>query len=598
MSASKKGPLFDAGLCRCCGATKRCRLLNVEYEWLGHKEIYSDMFLDCFGLVLSHLDSEEQERLICATCVSRLREATSFRLQVLQCEERLLRSSIQLHNDGEELPGNVKAESSVKKEKQEADIEIEVDHDDGVDHLDCEMDIDVKAEVEPTRKKSVKNRRGRKCVNGRRRKVSKEELVEKNQMLADMEKMYDRLREIQTVDGEVFGGMEPSMLAHLHLATICFCRFLKSILVFSDNQTQYLQKAENKESDKSIRSLHNLTVIVENSYACPFDTSFSDYFCIYCRQKFTEPDKLREHTLTHNPTDFKTVLQNTGLNKKLQIDTYRIDCRLCPENIVDLDNFKQHIVNHGKVMHSVPDDFLKFRLTPNLSCMECGVTFSFFHALKKHMAEHFGTCICDVCGAHYFEERMLVLHQKTHQKVDETFSCKECGKSFKSKYTRYIHTARMHRKEAAYQCNKCDELFFSYMLRYRHMMSVHGEVRMYQCEHCDRAYDSRKSLREHNRRLHLKIMKHQCDLCDKRFYLPCRLREHMSSHTGERNFRCEYCGKSFPRLRGLKVHMQSHSNEKKFKCVLCNASFTQNVNLKNHMKRQHQSLDVDDSFHE
>lgn len=340
--------------------------------------------------------------------------------------------------------------------------------------------------------------------------------------------------------------------------------------------------------------------IVENTYACPFDTSFSDYFCVYCRQVFTDPTKLREHSMTHDPTTIKEVLTNSSSNKKVQIDIYRIDCRNCPASIQDLEQFQQHITKtHSKTYYPNSNEFLKFRLTSgSLSCTECGANFSFFHALKKHMAEHFGTCICDVCGAHYFEERMLILHQKTHQRVDETFMCKECGKTFKSKYTRYIHIAKAHTKEAAYQCKKCDEVFFSYTLRYRHMIEFHGEERTFQCEQCDRVYDSRKSLREHNRRFHLKIRKHQCDLCDKSFYLPSRLKEHMASHTGERNFRCEYCGKSYPRLRGLKIHMQSHSSEKKYKCALCNASFTQNVNLKNHVKRQHQNMDLEDNYHE
>ena len=364
-------------------------------------------------------------------------------------------------------------------------------------------------------------------------------------------------------------------------------------LSFTELPEQSIQhKPNGYKNNENLKSYHNITTLVENSYACPFDTSFSDFFCVYCRKVFTDPNKLREHSMTHDPRNFKDVLSNTLANKKLQIDIYRIDCRLCPESIDNLDKFIHHVENvHQKMYYTNSDDFLKFRLTSDPpSCTECGVSFSFFHALKKHMAEHFGTCICDICGAHYFEERMLVLHQKTHQKNEETFSCKDCGKSFKSKYTRYIHIARTHKKEAAYHCIKCDEVFFSYTQRYRHMIEAHGEERMFKCSQCDRSYDSRKSLREHNRRFHLKIFKHQCDLCEKRFYLPSRLKEHMASHTGERNFRCDYCGKSYPRLRGLKVHMQSHNSEKKYKCVSCNASFTQNVNLKNHMKRQHQGV--------
>lgn len=50
---TNKGPIIDPGMCRCCGTVKKCRLLNVEYEWCGQKETYSDMFLDCFGLLVS-----------------------------------------------------------------------------------------------------------------------------------------------------------------------------------------------------------------------------------------------------------------------------------------------------------------------------------------------------------------------------------------------------------------------------------------------------------------------------------------------------------------------------------------------------------------
>lgn len=46
---------------------------------------------------LSHLEGEDSERLICATCVVRLRQARAFRQQVLQCEEKLLHANIQVH---------------------------------------------------------------------------------------------------------------------------------------------------------------------------------------------------------------------------------------------------------------------------------------------------------------------------------------------------------------------------------------------------------------------------------------------------------------------------------------------------------------------
>ncbi|XP_041968350.1 zinc finger protein 37-like [Aricia agestis] len=537
---TNKRPVIESGQCRCCGGIKRCRLLNVEYEWFGQKEVYTNMFLDCFGLLLSNLDGEPEERLICATCVTRLREAFCFRNQVLKCEEKLLHTRLHGEHDS-----TLKLNEEIKQEGLKEEIfalpdQILDDGDIENSHEDLEITIE---NISPKRK--------RKKSKLNKNKDRKLEIAIKSSKVK---------KKIQKIKVDVHGE-SPNELTGLN----------------------------------SSKSMQNLYTIVENSFAQPFDTSFSDYFCIYCREIFTDPNKLREHSLAHDPKTFKDVYV---ANKKLQLDIFRIDCRLCSERIEDLDILKEHLVNsHEKVVHNAADDFLKFRLTSGtLTCLECNANFNFFHALKKHMAEHFGSFICDICGAHYFEERMLAVHQKTHKKVDEYFQCKECGKTFKSKYTRYIHVARMHKKEAAYQCSKCDEAFFSSTIRYRHMIEAHGLERMYQCEQCDRAYDSRKSLREHCRRFHLKIQKHQCDLCDKRFYLPSRLKEHMVSHTGERNFRCECCGKSYPRLRGLKVHMQSHIiSDKKYKCTLCNASYTQNANLKNHLSRQHQNIELNDS---
>lgn len=53
--AKGKGPIIDPALCRCCRSIKKCRLLTTEYEWMGTKEIYSEMFMDCFGLLVSFL---------------------------------------------------------------------------------------------------------------------------------------------------------------------------------------------------------------------------------------------------------------------------------------------------------------------------------------------------------------------------------------------------------------------------------------------------------------------------------------------------------------------------------------------------------------
>ncbi|XP_045456926.1 zinc finger protein 26-like [Melitaea cinxia] len=454
---TRRGPIFDPGVCRCCGAIKKCRLLNVEYEWQGQKEIYSDMFVDCYGLLVYF----------------------------------------------------EKPQTPIRK-------------------------INIDITDNPIKKKEKLNTK-------KRKRLIKIKLDDKND------------------NGPIF------------------------------------KRKKRKPHFLTEKSFLNVITVVENSYAYPFNSFFNNYYCAYCRKKFVDCTKLREHSLTHDPTTYKGILTNIlkiRENRKCQIDLYRIDCRLCDINIDNLDIFKNHVSTvHGKIVYSEENDFLKFYLTPtNLKCTECNSTFNAFHPLRKHMAEHFGTCICEICGAHYFEERMLTAHMKSHQESDmrSAFSCKLCAKSFKAKYNLKIHVARLHTKESAYLCVACDASFFSNTLCQKHMVNVHGEDCTFKCDQCDKVCINKNTLRDHYKRIHLKILKHECNLCEKRFYLPSRLKEHMTTHTGERNFRCEQCGKSYTRLRALNTHMQSHLTVKKYKCTMCSASFGQNVCLKNHIKRQHQ----------
>ncbi|KAL0808614.1 hypothetical protein ABMA28_013053 [Loxostege sticticalis] len=514
---NKKGPIYDPGTCRCCGASKKCRILNVEYEYQDQKEIYSDLFVECFGLVLFHLDGEPIDRLICATCVSRLREACSFRRQVLQCEEKLLQSRIHVHEEGTcgPPPMVIKTEVTIKEENEDED------------HMDyCEdstNDIGVNENVSANPVATDKTEPSAK------RSPTKDDLA-RRQLLLKIQKMKERLKRVQR-------AKKPPTPQYRPLPV------------------------HDKFVDEESLIYENTVTIVENSYVCPFQTSYSTYFCVYCKSTFSDPIKLRDHNSKHDPKRFKYVFNN---KKSTHIDIERIDCRLCDQNITDMDTLKSHLKEHGKKLNNVKEEFLKFRLkNGTISCTECDKSFVFFHALKRHMAEHFGSFVCDICGAHYFDRRTLDMHTKNSHKSEESrYSCHECGKLLKNKHSMFLHVSSVHKKEAAFQCSKCDEVFFSYKDRYRHMLDVHREAKIYPCDSCGKVYTNTKNLREHNRTVHLKIFKHRCGICDRGFAQPSRLNEHvMSMHRNERSFYCDMCGKSYPRLHYLKLHIQSHNSQ-------------------------------------
>ncbi|XP_063836993.1 zinc finger protein 2-like [Ostrinia nubilalis] len=507
---SKKGPIYDPGICRCCGALKKCRILNLEYEYLGQKETYSDIFVECFGLMLSHLDGETKDRLICATCVSRLREASSFRRQVLQCEEKMLQSWIHVHSEGASGPPMVKKEFKIEVIKKEIE-------DDDMDHCEDNHDngnaLSDNIKVETNSKKVV----------------TRNDELAKQQLLNKILKMKEKLKKIHPDKKLPKPKLKPPV--------------------------------RDKFVDEDSLMFQNAVTIVENSYVCPFQTSYSTYFCVYCKATFTDPNQLRDHTSKHDPKTFKSVFSK---RKATYIDIERIDCRHCETKILDMDSFKTHIKDvHGKVVNNIKEEILKFRLkSDTISCTECDKTFVFFHALKRHMAEHFGSFVCDACGAHYFDRRSLELHTRNSHKSDERYACHECGKLFKSKHTMFFHVSSVHKKEAAFQCSKCDAVLFSDKDRYKHMLDVHGEAKIFPCDICGKVYTIKKNLREHNRTVHLKIFKHKCGICDRGFAQPSRLNEHvMSIHRNEKSFHCDICGKSYPRLHYLKIHIQSHNSQ-------------------------------------
>ncbi|KAJ2939927.1 hypothetical protein O0L34_g6633 [Tuta absoluta] len=524
-STKQKGPLIDPALCRCCRNIKKCRLINAEYEWSGNKEIYTDMFMDCFGLLLCNLDGKKEELGICATCVVRLRDAVAFRTQVLRCEQAFLDAKLERKMEVEVL---VKAEPCASDEGGAGD------RDDVTDFAEPLTEPAPKSETET--EADLKPEVAEKPRSAAERTRSKVKLKRKGKRV-----LIERAHELATkLDNMLQQDTKP----------------LKK---------PKQQKIVKTEPDQQDMLYSNAVLICINSYVCPFQNRISNYYCFYCKDQFTNPVELREHTLTHDPKkDFEAMMENKKIPK---IDITRIDCRLCDERIDNLESLKSHLRStHNLVIYPVSNEFLTFKLSlDKVECTECGITFPYFDALKKHMIDHFGTFICDQCGACFLEQNSLRTHIKSHSRVESFFPCEICGKNLKSKYSRYLHIATVHEKKPTVNCYKCEASFLSYAQRNRHLIEVHGDKRTFACKQCDKVYNRRKTLMEHTRRNHLKVYRHQCELCDQRFYLPSRLKEHMATHTGERSFRCEFCDKSYPRLQSLQEHLRSHTADRRYK---------------------------------
>lgn len=258
-----------------------------------------------------------------------------------------------------------------------------------------------------------------------------------------------------------------------------------------------------RERDPTYMTETNILTIVEFSYVCPFKCRHNHLLCYYCGQNFSDPVLLREHTeVIHHPKKFKV----TEHKNMIKIDLTRIDCRLCQATIDDLEEFKRHItsVHSKKYYFDYKDSVLPFRLTKEeLKCALCDVIFPYFHALNKHMNEHFSNYVCETCGLGFVDKGRFMMHQQRHEEGD--FPCETCGKIFKAQYNRDLHIDRVHKKRGRVYCPKCDIKLMSYPQKLKHLVEVHGEEPLsFPCNMCDKICETRRTLTIHRRKDHLK----------------------------------------------------------------------------------------------
>ncbi|CAH2108961.1 unnamed protein product [Euphydryas editha] len=589
------GSIIDPALCRCCRAIKKCRLLTSEYTWMEKKEIYADMIMDCFGILLSHVDDEVKDSGVCATCVVRLRDACAFRQQVLQCEELFLSAKLE---DKDEM-------------KKDADIELKTepkddcsDHNSLVgDHQDA-VSLDYPpaiVDVKPPKKEEDENKPEIQVQND----ITKDLDIEIDDIddddyhddyscsSSDSDKPIKRKVKTKKTKLTKNGAQKKKKLKGkvVKMKQKAGSSVEKKIKI----KKPPVEKKNTYDRDLDCMSEENLLTIIQYSYVCPFKNRRNNYYCFYCKDYYPKPEDLREHTASHDTKPFQLLM---GYKKMPKLDITRIDCRLCSMKINDLETFKQHIdqVHGKKIYFEAPDKMLLYRLTWNdLVCVMCNDVFEDFNTLNTHMVEHFSNYTCDICGVCFLEKPRLDAHLKRH-KDDERHTCEVCGKVFKSNHYKDMHVDIVHKKKAIIRCPRCDECFMSYALKNKHLTEAHGQKRTYPCNLCDKVYNRQKTLTEHQRRNHQKVLKHQCEYCDQRFYLPSRLKEHIATHTGERNFRCEYCEKSYPRLKSLQYHIRTHTNDRRYRCHLCGQAFIQNASLKSHIKSHHPECDIEGCY--
>ncbi|XP_059056426.1 zinc finger protein 431-like [Achroia grisella] len=553
-------------VCRCCLSGGASKDLNSTYVWSNKKEIYSDMLLECFNVVLSM--SEYSGRAICDGCIELLRSSFDFKQQVLRSEKELLNRLIDVDD---QKPVAIKLEPKQDSGDDSDDYFL-------ADAVREATEQKIKCEVRESKKKSEQKRK--KPIKKAVKKTGEKWRTEK------IKSLVNRLAtSLNTCDiPDIPLKNETNVKANRTKISISKEPMYKETKI-------NLMWTTRTNHDKS-KHKENLQTILKFSNATPFkNKSLLGFICGYCDATYPDPMDLRTHTEVDHKIErlqFKSNFDMTEYNVKLDITD--LACNLCDEQMCNLTSLKDHLVkSHDKIIYNdIKDHILQFKLKKGdvYDCAMCSSTYETFKMLKQHMNKHYCNYTCPKCDSSFATKRSLNAHRTTHQ--EGSFKCDHCEKVFSSRSKKHYHEKTKHMgARNISNCPYCNEPFRSYYQRNQHLVKVHNNEAQYKCNVCNKSYILKSLLMYHIKKNHLMERNCQCTECGFRFFSKKALKAHMIKHTGERIYACEVCHKSYARKYTLREHMRIHNNDRRFKCDVCAMAFVQKCSLKSHLLSNH-----------
>ncbi|CAG4958688.1 unnamed protein product [Colias eurytheme] len=521
------------GQCRCCLATGNHRNITKEYYHNSVREVYMDIFLDCFNLSLS--TSNEISSLICNSCIEQLREANKFKTMVVNIEQRLLSMTDKdtifinvpnnMHSDIEldvKMEGtlNIKAESS-------SDL-------DNVDDPDFEMnDYDDRGTPETDKK-----------VDSKKKKIKKVKSSDVAGKKMGRSALKTNFRE--NVFEVLYNSNASAIRSFVdYRYTCCFCSDCYERP--EDLKNHNLECHDKSTLRNAIRKYHMNTSL---------KLDITGLRCTLCDTEMDMLDDLLNHLKDIHNRQIHTDIYYYMVPLKFEDDVLR--CTFCRQEFVQFRLLMAHIKN------------VHYR---NFVCEVCDQGFISKNTYQSHRRIHeIGNFKCDYC------ERVMDTRAKklNHERVSHGRL-----KKFDGIAPKYV-----------FKCHYCHQTFNRYYEKQKHLAEVHG-VKMpgLQCKTCDRTFPNRSTYTIHIKRDHLMERTHGCNVCDMKFFTSCDLKDHMISHSGVKKYQCDICMKSFGRKKGLRQHLRIHVDDRKlYVCGQCGKGFLQKRSLAGHMRAKHSEL--------
>ncbi|XP_071868493.1 uncharacterized protein isoform X2 [Bombus fervidus] len=206
---------------------------------------------------------------------------------------------------------------------------------------------------------------------------------------------------------------------------------------------------------------------------------------------------------------------------------------------------------------------------------------------------------CNICGFHFPDHNILLLHKQLIHMINEkdlnvipenllkNYSCHLCSKVFKMRGSLMVHMRVAHTgynlgslvrggqielilNENKFSCPTCGKKFKKEQHVMQHLKT--HEAKQWEC---DQSY--------HKHRLYHKDDKpYTCTTCGRSFKELSTLHNHERIHTGEKPFACETCGKCFRQRVSYLVHRRIHTGVMPYKCITCGKNFRYKVSQRTH----------------